>query len=211
MVCALKAYHLAGALKGMICAAPARLVNLSNGLFEAGEWGGLTVEPAVVTMGFRRQGEGFVTAPGDLVVSRNGAAEDVFRGTGLPVESVDDIQLLVQAKWLVNSIVNPLAALTGLPNNRLLPAGLSGLVETLFRELSPAVREECHEASRGMLTGILEKSENLCSMLQDVMEGRPTELPWLTEYALKRLGPDRCPAAAALCVLVRARAESSGC
>lgn len=211
MVCTLKTYHLAGALKGIAAAEPARLVNLSNGLFETGEWGGLTVEPGVLTAGFRLREGGVLTAPGELVVSRDGAAEEVFRGAGLPVRPVEDIHLHVQAKWLVNSIVNPLGALTGLPNNRLLPAGLSGLVELLFLELAPAVRKDCLETARGMLRRILEKSGNLCSMLQDVMEGRPTELPWLTEYALRRLGPDRCPAAAVLCDLVKARAESSGC
>lgn len=209
MVCALKAYHLAGALEGIAAGAPARLINVSNGLFEAGEWGGFTPEPAVLTAGFRLENRVVLTASGELTVVRKGVAEELFRGTSLPVRPVEDIQLQVQAKWLVNSIVNPLGAITGLPNNGLLPAGLSELAETLFRELAPAVRDDCRNASRAMLRAVLEKSENLCSMLQDVREGRPTELPWLTEYALRRLGPDRCPAAAAVCALAVAAGSSA--
>jgi ketopantoate reductase len=210
MICALKAYSIAGALAGMRAAEPARIISASNGL---GIWEELeepTPEPAVLTVGFLLSGGIVRTSPGVMYVEDGGEALRLFRNTPIPVTSVSDIAAVVNAKWLVNSIVNPLGALTGLPNDRLLSVGLQPLVNTLFDELSMLVPENSHEQARQMLTGLLENSGNLCSMLQDIRAGNPTELRWLTGLAEKRL-PGGCPTARVLCAVVRAKAEASLC
>jgi ketopantoate reductase len=148
------------------------------------------------------------TSPGVIYVGNESKARRLFQNSRIPAVPVSDITSVVNAKWLVNSIINPLGALTGLPNDRLLPAGLQPLVDTLFDELSRLVPKESHEQARQMLAGLLESSGNLCSMLQDLRAGNPTELRWLTGLAEEKL-PGGCPTARVLCALVRAKAEAS--
>lgn len=208
MICALKAYSIADAMSGMKKASPQCLISVSNGLGLWEGWEGPQPEPAVLTAGFLPSGGAVHTFEGSVYTERSGEAMRLFQKTPIPVVPVREIESFVNAKWMVNSIVNPLGALTGLPNDRLLAAGLGPLVETLFRELSGLVPEDSHRKARLMLDGLLEGSGNLCSMLQDIRAGNRTELPWLTGVAEKRL-PDGCPAAVMLCALVRAKAGSS--
>lgn len=208
MICALKAYSIAGALAGMRAASPGCIISVSNGLGLRETWGRSQPEPAVLTAGFLLSGSVVLTSPGVVYVGNDGEARRLFQKSLIPAVPICDITTVVNAKWLVNSIINPLGALTGLPNDRLLSAGLQPLVDTLFDELSRLVPEESHEQARKMLAGLLENSGNLCSMLQDLRAGNPTELQWLTGLAEKRL-PGGCPTARVLCALVRAKAEAS--
>lgn len=208
MICALKAYSLAGATAGMRAASPRCIISVSNGLGLRDAWGEPQPEPAVLTAGFLISGPAVQTSPGVIYAGNDGEAKRLFQKTPIPVVPVDDMTPVVNAKWIVNSIVNPLGALTGLPNDRLLSAGLKPVVDTLFDELAGLVPEDSHEQARQMLAGLLANSGNLCSMLQDLRAGNPTELPWLTGLAEKRL-PGGCPTARVLCALVRAKAEAS--
>jgi len=205
LICALKAYSIAGARDGMRAAKPLCILSVTNGLELWESWGDYRPEPVVLTAGFRMISSQVVASPGKLLVKKGGFGETILHNPSIPLESEIDIEALVNAKWLVNSVINPLGALTGLPNNRLLKAGLGPLVERLFKELSRAVPENCHTRARAMLGYLLEYSGNHCSMLQDVQAGRPTELPWLTGIAKKRL-PGRCPTADTLCMLLEAKA-----
>lgn len=208
MICALKAYAIDAAAAGMRAASPRCVISVSNGLGLWGSWEGVRPEPAVLTAGFLLSGRSVRTHRGEIYTSENGEALRLFRESPIPVEPVRDMEAVVNAKWLVNSTVNPLGALTGLPNDRLVPAGLKPLIDALFRELSGLVPEDSHKPAERMLAGLLSGSGNLCSMLQDIRAGNPTELPWLTGMA-ERMLPGRCPTAGALCALVRARALSS--
>lgn len=208
LICALKAYSIKGAVDGIAAARPGFVASVTNGLGLEELWGRIEPEPAVLTAGFLPDGESVVVSPGHLVAGGDGFIDRLFDKTPLPVRPVADIRLFVNAKWLVNSVINPLGALTGLPNNRLGGAGLGDLVGMLFRELSAVVPESCHAEAGRMLDEILLNSGNLCSMLQDILGGRPTELPWLTGVAEKRL-PGGCPTASVLCALVRAKASAS--
>jgi len=207
MICALKAYSIAGALDGMRAASPRCLISVSNGL---GLWGEPGPEPAVLTAGFILSGSVVRTSQGVIHVADGGEALRLFQKSVIPAVPVSDITAVVNAKWIVNSIVNPLGALTGLPNDRLVSSGLKPLIDNLFDELSGLVPEESHEQARQMLSGLLRNSGNFCSMLQDLRAGNPTELDWLTGIAEKRL-PGGCPAARVLCALVRAKASASLC
>ncbi|MFO7625819.1 MAG: ketopantoate reductase C-terminal domain-containing protein [Candidatus Fermentibacteraceae bacterium] len=208
MICALKAYSIAGALAGMRAASPRCIISVSNGLDLWGAGGEPQPEPAVLTAGFLLSGSVVHTSPGAIYVGNDSEARRLFQKSAIPVVPVCDMKAVVNAKWLVNSIINPLGALTGLPNDRLLSAGLKPLLDTLFDELSRVVPEDSHDQAREMLAGLLQNSGNFCSMLQDLRAGNPTELQWLTGIAEKRL-PGGCPTARVLCALVRAKAEAS--
>lgn len=209
LICALKAYSIPGALKDIRKAAPEHTVCLTNGLGLEELWGRHPYEQAVVTAGFMVDRATVSVSPGRIIARRGGGAEQCLGNPSIPLLPVEDIRVHVNAKWLVNSIVNPLGALTGLRNNLLLRAGLGPLVEELFSELSPAVPADCHDQARRILEDILEGSGNRCSMLQDIRAGRPTELGWLTGYAEKRLS-GHCPTVSAVCGLLRAKASASG-
>lgn len=210
MICALKAYSIAGASAGMRAASPRCIISVSNGLGLWDEWNSLRPEPAVLTAGFLLSGSMVRTSPGAIYLVNDSEAGRLFRKSPIQVVPVQDIAPVVNAKWIVNSIVNPLGALTGLPNDRLLSAGLKPVVDTLFDELSGLVPEDSHEQARQMLAGLLADSGNLCSMLQDLRAGNPTELQWLTGRVEKGL-PGVCPTARVVCALVRAKAEASSC
>jgi len=210
MICALKAYSIAGASAGMRAASPRCVISVSNGLGLWDERNSLHPEPAVLTAGFLLSGYTVRISPGAIYSVNDGEAGLLFQKSPIPVIPVKDMTPVVNAKWIVNSIVNPLGALTGLPNDQLLSAGLKPVVDTLFDELSGLVPEDSHEQARQMLAGLLANSGNLCSMLQDLREGNPTELPWLTGRVEKGL-PGGCPTARVICALVRAKAEASSC
>lgn len=190
-----------------------RCICLTNGMNLEAEWGlswSKRVEPAVLTAGFFLRKQRLVdTSPGELVLSSDGIAKSLFRNCGIPVEITDSMETVRWAKWLVNSVINPLGALAGVRNNLLRQAGLSSLIEKLFRELVQVIpfdyREAAEEEASVMLDFLLSSSRNRSSMLQDIDANRRTEIDFLTGLYEKRL-PGKCPAAAAVTDLVRARA-----
>jgi ketopantoate reductase len=175
-------------------------------------WAG-RVEPALLTAGFRLAAPSRVeTTRGTIIVGSRGCAEALFSGTPIPVEATAELEAARWGKWLANSVINPLGALTGLPNDRLLDAGLGPLIETLAAELvvivPPALREAAAAFSARMLAFLLESSPNLCSMLQDLAAGRKSEIGHLTGLC-GMLEPGRCPSAELLTALVHAREASA--
>lgn len=207
VVCALKAYAIPEALGSIRACRPGSVVSVTNGLELEELWGGLETEPAVLTAGFRLEGPAVLTSDGGVFMEKDGHAEKILSGTPIPAHPVHGIGKMVNAKWLVNSVINPLGALTGLRNNALRQSGMGPLIDALVTELAGAVPDDSLEPARAMLNALLAESGNYCSMLQDLKAGRPTELPWLTGIAERRL-PGRCPTASTLCALVRAKTLS---
>jgi 2-dehydropantoate 2-reductase len=210
-VIAVKAYHLSSVSGPASLSTPGRCVCLTNGMGLQRAWGGTwteRVEPAVLTAGFALvSGNCVQTSDGELVVSRGGDAEKLFRASSIPVRTTDDIEALRWGKWIVNSVINPLGAITGLPNNRLLEAGLEDTLEILFEELLSAVpdgfRSIAGTEALAILTRLLRDSSNRCSMLQDIEAGRPTEIDYLTGLCAT-ITAAGCPACECLAGLVRA-------
>ena len=106
----------------------------------------------------------------------------LFQEAGLDAEHSDRILGEVWAKVVVNASINPLTAITGLPNGALLHVAP-------LRELMQRVVEECVDVARAegaplpdedMLLRARRVAEltaaNKSSMLQDVERGRPTEI-----------------------------------
>ncbi len=212
-VVALKAYDLKCAAKPVMDSCEDRCICLSNGMGLEEEWGESwkdRVEPAVLTAGFHLLDRYSVEiAEGDLIVSAGGRAEELFRESSLHVVPTFEMEIVRWSKWLVNSVINPLGALSGLRNNQLLGAGLGTAVDTLFTELVgviPAVhRDSAAKKAREMMDFLLQSQPNMCSMLQDVLSGRRTEIDFMTGLYKKNL-KDRCPAAAIVSDLASARA-----
>ena len=212
-VVAVKAFDLKDVASLAESSTSNRCICLTNGMGLEDEWGdswSKRVEPAVLTAGFLLMDQRLVdTASGSLIVSSGGSARSMFKDCGIPIEITDNMETVRWAKWLVNSVINPISALAGLRNNQLRHAGLSSLINNLFRELVQVIpfdyREAAEEEASVMLDFLLSSSGNRSSMLQDIDANRRTEIDFLTGLHEKRL-PGECPTAAAVTDLVRARA-----
>lgn len=208
-IVALKAYDLGGAAARAGGSAP-RVICLSNGMGLEEEWGPGwdSIEKAVVMGGFLPLPDGRVEVhPGGLVCESGGAAIGLFEGSGLEAASTTEIEAWRWAKWLLNSSLNPVAAIARAANNELPSLGLEPLVRRILEEIVPAVppvlASRAAGLARGMLDFLMEHSANRCSMLIDLESGRRTEIEFLTGFAERRLG-GRCPSAEAVAALVRA-------
>jgi 2-dehydropantoate 2-reductase len=181
---------------------------LSNGMGLERAWGcgWDAVEKCVVVGGFETLARFRVRMhPGGFLFGTGGTAGRLLASSGLEVREVADIDLWRWAKWLVNSSLNPVAALSGLANDELAPAGLEPLVRMLALELEDAVPEEkragaAREAG-AMLDFLLARSHNRCSMLQDLDSGRTTEIDFMTGLAAGMPGHGH-PLSAAVTALV---------
>lgn len=187
-----------------------RILCVSNGIGFEEELSATLVRRlrfAPLTYGFRRVGDSVEVSAGKVFIQRSSTFLELFAESGLELEAVNNITAVRWAKWIVNSVINPLGSLTALPNNRLAGAGLKGLMDQLLEELRQPVPEELRKealgTARAMLARLLADSGNRCSMLQDIDSGRRTEVDYLTGLCEKRL-PGRCPTAYALSSLVRA-------
>ena len=203
VVAALKVYDLEGAVPDILRIAEGfRIVCLSNGMGFDSFWGTAadSVEYAVLTAGFRSISP-LTTSyeAGEIFCGSGGTAEKLFSGTSIQVHPVRDMEGTRWAKWYVNSIINPAGAITGLPNNRLRESSMGPVIETLSRELAAsAPSQDALSRGRMMLDDLLIHSSNMCSMLQDIQAGRPTEIDHLTGLAA-----DYSPAARELAGRIR--------
>ncbi len=208
VVVALKAFDISSAAPLIEHICEGEIISLSNGMDLEKEWGILAgrVKYGVLSMGFRKVSSARVfTTAGVLFCEQGGGAAGFFDSTGIPVEEVDNIDDVRWAKWYANSIINPIGALSGLANNRIVEAGLRPLINKLSQELSPAMpSNESLVRGNKLLEWLLENSSNRCSMLQDTEKGLPTEISFLTGLCEKKL-QGRCPAASALVSLVKAK------
>jgi len=210
-VVALKAYDLKSAAEPAMKSTDGRCICLSNGMGLEKEWGVSweeRVEPAVLTAGFYLRDSNFVeTTQGDLIVSSGGEAEKLFQESPFKVVPTAEMEIVRWSKWLTNSVINPLGAISQKKNNQLLEAGLGTVADKLFIELveviPESIRVSAKEKASEMLDFLLNSSSNRCSMLQDILEGRKTEIDFLTGLCEKQFG-QRCPAASVLTDMVKA-------
>ena len=212
-VVALKAYDLKYAAKQAMASTDGRCICITNGMGLEEEWGEFwneRVEPAVLTAGFHLLDRYAVEiSEGDLIVSSGGSASDLFRESFLHVVPTFEMEIVRWSKWLVNSVINPLGALSGLRNNQLLKAGLGTAIDTLTAELAGVIPAEMRDAASvkagEVMDFLLESQPNKCSMLQDILSGRRTEIDYMTGLYKRKL-KDECPSAAIIFDLVSARA-----
>jgi 2-dehydropantoate 2-reductase len=182
------------------------------------------VTAGTTTFGATLLGEGHVREAGDGFVQlgsptgnhrRARESAGYLKSAGIetqPASSVDDV---LWAKATVNAAINPLTALTGLPNGKLVE------IDAL-RELMNAVTVEVADIARScgifMQEGIVKTVEGICretaenrsSMLQDISAGRRTEIDYINGEIARRAA-DRgleAPLCSMLTALVRGREKA---
>jgi 2-dehydropantoate 2-reductase len=146
--------------------------------------------------------------------ARLAAIAATFQAAGLPATVTGDVARAIWDKLAVNAAINPLAALTGLPNGAL--PGQPGLVDLMRgvlaealavrRAAGPPAAEDVGAAPARTLAVCAATAANRASMLQDLDAGRPTEIDAING-ALAALGARHqvaTPLNAALTALVEA-------
>jgi 2-dehydropantoate 2-reductase len=214
---AVKAYDLEALLRAhrRRLQRAASIVLLQNGLgiaTRAREWLGRPVTRGVTSLAATRVGPGRVRciATGPTVFPRGLQLERLWTAAGLPAFGCRDLRPHVWRKAAVNAVVNPLSALFGVENGRLLPLEHSPrlLVEEILAVARAYGQSLPPRATLAHVRDSLRRTaHNTSSMLQDVRAGNPTEIEWLNG-AVVRLGAARgvpAPCNAAVAELVRMR------
>jgi 2-dehydropantoate 2-reductase len=114
----------------------------------------------------------------------------LLRDAGLPVRSTPDLRREVWRKAVVNAAINPLSALRGVPNGRLLEPPLRAEADRLLEEAVRAARAAGIELTVEEATVDFERvaratAENRSSMLQDLDRGGRTEIDAISGEILR--------------------------
>ncbi|HTS33305.1 MAG TPA: ketopantoate reductase family protein [Thermoplasmata archaeon] len=171
-------------------------------------------------------GPGEVRAAGDgevlLPEARGSAAEAVarfdqlLRDAGIRVRAVESIEREVWRKAVVNAAINPVTAVHGVVNGRLLDAPYRAEAEELLLEAARTARAAGVDVTDAEARADLDRivratAENRSSMLQDLERGRPTEVDAISGEILRaaRLHGIDLPRTEAAIASVRARTEGA--
>jgi 2-dehydropantoate 2-reductase len=145
------------------------------------------VKLGVTTVGATLVSPGICCLGGDGPVSLDlqpklSPIEKMIRKAGFEVNIVNDLQSLIWGKLVVSSAINPLTALLTVKNGELLERSsareLMGelALETARVAKSQGVLLPFPDPIRAAEEVARQTSENLSSMLQDVLRGAPTEI-----------------------------------
>lgn len=150
---------------GALLAGPGRVVRTGNGPTVIGEW----KRPA--------------TVPAREMVA-------LLNRAGIPAAVSRDIRAELWRKLVVNAAINPLTALTGLPNRAVAESpGLRALAAAVVGEATRVARARPISLGPDSLGRVLEVARktgaNRSSMLRDVEHGRRTEIEAITGALLR--------------------------
>ncbi len=186
--------------------APIILLHNGMGVLEALADSGLNLLAGTTTEGAYLDGNILVHAGfGDTVIGREGeSAPRWFRSFASAAERISWTSEIDDALWkklLINCAINPLTALHRCRNGALLdnPA-LRAEMELLCEELAVVSAARCNVRAASCaldwaLSVVQRTAANQSSMLQDVLQGRETEIRYITGYLVeeaRRLGVP-CP------------------
>jgi 2-dehydropantoate 2-reductase len=113
------------------------------------------------------------------------ALAELFRACGLPAELSDDLDALVWGKLVVNAGINALTALLRVPNGALAadPAALRVMSVVVAEAVEVAqakgITLPFDDAMARVVDVCRATAANRSSMLQDVLNGRPTEVEYI--------------------------------
>ncbi|MGI0054704.1 MAG: ketopantoate reductase family protein [Thermoplasmata archaeon] len=145
------------------------------------------------------------------------AFHDLLVGAGLSVRYVEDLELALWSKAVLNGAINPVTAAFGVTNGALQDAPYRDPAEALLGEGLLAANASGHALSASELEAELWRTvrataENRSSMLQDVERGRPTEIAAISGELLAagRAHGIRMPRTEEFIDKVEARARSRG-
>lgn len=202
-------------------------LSLQNGLGNretlAGELGEMRVAQGVTTTGATLLGPAHVRPGGEGVISvgdhpRLPPLMDALQTSGFDVETVADVNALIWRKLLINVAINPLTAILGVPNGRLLD---SEAARTLMALAIQEVEEvaEAYGIALGLDNPLAlaeevaqKTAKNRSSMLQDISRGAPTEIDAICG-AVHRAGRDQgvsTPVNRTLTLLVKSLVDLKG-
>ncbi|HII06827.1 MAG TPA: 2-dehydropantoate 2-reductase [Methanotrichaceae archaeon] len=112
-----------------------------------------------------------------------------FEEKGFPVEFAEDFKLHQWMKLFANAVINPITALTGGKNGIVLSEHLKGVVEKIIAECVAVASKEGHQFDElevlEFVRAVAEMTAaNTSSMLQDVLNGKRTEIDSINGYVL---------------------------
>ena len=131
----------------------------------------------------------------NTVVSQNeklNGFKDSLISSGINCEIVEDGRSLVWNKVLINIAINPLAAMAGVENGKLLGAEMfANAVFTMIEGANVARAEQIDVGTNQQLEDnlrqvLLSTASNSCSMLEDVKAGATTEISVLNREIVNR-------------------------
>lgn len=169
------------------------LVSLQNGIGNVEEIKKYTGQERIVygatTMGAAKTSATEVVAGGSGVINIGGINEnnvklvhELLVSAGLDSQIVTDPDLYLWQKAVINAGINPVAAILGVPNGGLISDTYAAkLQENIVREAVDSGRANGIDLDFSEMLGktrdvCVKTSINLCSMLQDIKNGRKTEI-----------------------------------
>jgi 2-dehydropantoate 2-reductase len=139
--------------------------------------------------------------------------ENGFRESGFEIEFIPDFKKHQWNKLFVNSVINPITALTGQENGIVLSDQLSLTVQSIIREGVSVARSEGLETDEESVLAVVRNvakatCRNTSSMLQDVQKKKMTEIDSINGYIIQlaREHDIEVPVNEALCGLVKSLA-----
>lgn len=143
-------------------------------------------------------GEGHVrhVAPGTTTLGAwtscdTTAAASALRSAGFNIELTEAPGQMIWEKAAINAGINPLAAIMNVPNGRLVEiVEIRQLMRDLVVEAAKVASTEGYRFAHSLVESAEETcrrtSENICSMLQDVRNGKQTEIDNISGEILRR-------------------------
>jgi len=163
--------------------------------------GSTFLEPGKVT--YNDKGELFLekTAPDELI----NLCKKV-----MPTKIIDNLPEMEWKKLIFNCITNPLTALLNIPNKELV--SLTDLQKKLCKECIEVAKAEdiiFQEDLLATCNTYMAASNNLSSMLQDIMKKKKTEIDYLNGLIVEKAKKHEIPTPYnnAICLLIKARAH----
>ncbi|RAH16135.1 MAG: hypothetical protein CMB56_001485 [Methanobacteriota archaeon] len=115
----------------------------------------------------------------------------IFNEANLNASSVHDIRVNLWSKLSINAAINPIAAICGVNNGALIEPYLFECSISAMQEVLQVARAigvdvpSNHEMINSLTQIIKNTKENRCSMLQDIMNGRRTEIDSICGEVIK--------------------------
>jgi len=110
---------------------------------------------------------------------------DLFIKAGISAEVTDDIKSIIWSKLMINACINPLTAIMRCKNGLLIEyKETTGLIKMILSEFLTVVREKkidllYNDPYEAIISTCRATSENLSSMLQDILNRRRTEIDYI--------------------------------
>ena len=117
------------------------------------------------------------------------AISDALNSVGLPAKVLEDIRVVEYEKAIVNATINPITALLGIRNGKIIDSlELQGLVKNIIDEIleiTDRLGIKLENAYSKVMEIIRLTRRNVSSMLQDVTRGRRTEIDFINGAIVK--------------------------